>query len=291
MIAIIRPRVRNLRGLSMIIYKATNLVNGKVYVGQTVNTLKYRKEQHWREAICPSRKNVHFHNALLKYGIDNFEFEIIDRARDVDELNKKESYWIDYYNSTDSRYGYNKDSGGKSGGFKSQETKEKIGLTTREKWSRPETAMKMRDGLSKGTQTWKEICWSRRILFICPYCGREELLPVWEARNKSACSKKCKLEHAGFRNNAIQASKKAAEITHERNLRLKEQMAFDILNWCKSNPEIIRNCPYNAITTGLQPMIDYICDKYNIMDLRSMFVCFNVSNKKEFLSYLKSKIS
>ena len=126
MIAIIRPRVRNLRGLSMIIYKATNLVNGKVYVGQTVNTLKYRKEQHWREAICPSRKNVHFHNALLKYGIDNFEFEIIDRARDVDELNKKESYWIDYYNSTDSRYGYNKDSGGKSGGFKSQETKEKI---------------------------------------------------------------------------------------------------------------------------------------------------------------------
>lgn len=249
----------------MIIYKATNLVNGKVYVGQTVNTLKYRKEQHWREAICPSRKNVHFHNALLKYGIDNFEFEIIDRARDVDELNKKESYWISYYNSTDSRYGYNKDSGGKSGGFKSQETKEKIGLTTREKWSRPE--------------------------FVCPYCGREELLPVWEARNKSACSKKCKLEYAGFRDNAIQASKKAAEIAHERNLKLKEQMAFDILNWCKSNPEIIRNCPYNAITTGLQPMIDYIYDKYNIMDLRSMFICFNVSNKKEFLSYLKSQIS
>ena len=87
----------------MIIYKATNLVNGKVYVGQTVNTLKYRKDQHWREAICPSRKNVHFHNALLKYGIDNFEFEIIDRARDVDELNKKEAYWIDYYKSTESR--------------------------------------------------------------------------------------------------------------------------------------------------------------------------------------------
>lgn len=68
-------------------------------------------------------------------------------------------------------------------------------------------------------------------------------------------------------------------------------MAFDILNWCKSNPEIIRNCPYNAIITGLQPMIDYIYDKYNIMDLRSMFICFNVSNKKEFLSYLKSQIS
>ena len=166
-----------------------------------------------------------------------------------------------------------------------------MSVTHRKKWSRPETAMKMRYGLSKGTQTWKEICRSRRILFVCPYCGREELLPVWEARNKSACSKKCKLEHAGFRNNAIQASKKAAEITHERNLRLKEQMAFDILNWGKSNPEIIRNCPYNAITTGLQPMIDYIYDKYNIMDLRSMFVCFNVSNKKEFLSYLKSQIS
>lgn len=275
----------------MIIYKATNMVNGKVYVGQTVNTLKYRKEQHWREAICSSHKNTHFHNALLKYGIDNFDFEVIDRARDVNELNEKEIYWISYYNSTDSRYGYNKDSGGKSGGYKSKETKEKIGLTTREKWSRPETAMKMKAGLVKGTQTWKEICKSRRVLFVCPYCGREELLAPYEARNKDACSKECKQVYGGFRDNAIKASQKASVLSHERNVKLKEKMAIDILDWCQSNPEIIRNCPYNGITTGLRPLIDYIYDKYNIMDLRSIFICFNVTNKKELLSYLKSKIS
>ena len=77
MLAIIHPRVRDFGNIIgkgsvqlLIIYKATNLVNGKIYIGQTINTLEYRKNQHFREARCEKRKNIYFHNALNKYGED-----------------------------------------------------------------------------------------------------------------------------------------------------------------------------------------------------------------------------
>ena len=59
MLAIIHPRVRNFgkyiirkEVIVLIIYKAINRVNNKVYIGQTKNTLEYRKNQHFREAKC-----------------------------------------------------------------------------------------------------------------------------------------------------------------------------------------------------------------------------------------------
>ena len=58
----------------LIIYKATNKINGKVYIGQTTNSLSYRRDQHFREAKCIKRKTVYFHNAISKYGEDNFIF-------------------------------------------------------------------------------------------------------------------------------------------------------------------------------------------------------------------------
>ena len=57
----------------MIIYKVTNLINGKIYIGQSINTLEYRKSQHEREAKCNKRKTIYFHLALLKYGFENFK--------------------------------------------------------------------------------------------------------------------------------------------------------------------------------------------------------------------------
>ena len=139
----------------LIIYKATNLINGKVYIGQTINTLEYRKNQHFREAKSKRRNTVYFHNALNKYGYENFKFEEIDSANTQQELDEKERYWIKYYDSINKNKGYNLDSGGHSGGIKSEETKRKIGETTKIKWANPETAEKMRKGLLKGAETMK----------------------------------------------------------------------------------------------------------------------------------------
>jgi group I intron endonuclease len=60
-----------------IIYKVTNLTNGKVYIGQTVRTLHQRKNSHIRD--LKKNMDIVFHHALRKYGIDNFNWEIIGK--------------------------------------------------------------------------------------------------------------------------------------------------------------------------------------------------------------------
>lgn len=89
----------------MIIYKATNLINGKTYIGQTVRTLRARMLEHLRH------DKTHFDRALKKYGIENFKVVIIDSANTVDDLNEKEIFWINFYRSFGEN-GYNMCEGG-----------------------------------------------------------------------------------------------------------------------------------------------------------------------------------
>ncbi len=92
----------------MLIYKATSKTTGKIYIGQTSQTLQQRISQH----KCHSdNKNYHFYNAIKKYGFDDFIFEIVeDDIQNADELNKREKYWIKYYDSYEN--GYNSTRGG-----------------------------------------------------------------------------------------------------------------------------------------------------------------------------------
>ena len=131
----------------MIVYKATNLINNKIYIGQTINSLDYRMNQHFRESRCEKKKNTYFHNAINKYGESSFEFVVIDSADSIDELNEKERYWIAFYDSNNKTNGYNLDTGGTNGGKKSETTRKKIGETTKEKWKNPDMASKMLEGL------------------------------------------------------------------------------------------------------------------------------------------------
>ena len=99
----------------MIIYKATNKINGKNYIGKTINTLEFRKSSHENEAKIKGRNGRYFIKALSKYGNDNFEWEEIDKAESEEELNYLESYWIKFYNSNNPIYGYNLSDGGEGG--------------------------------------------------------------------------------------------------------------------------------------------------------------------------------
>lgn len=99
-----------------IIYKATNKINGKCYIGQTKFTLEKRKLEHENSSY-----NCYFHKALKKYGLDNFSWEIIENG--ILNLNKKEIFYINEYNSF--KNGYNLTIGGE--GFPiSEKTKKKI---------------------------------------------------------------------------------------------------------------------------------------------------------------------
>ena len=87
----------------MWIYKITNIQNNKVYIGQTIRPIKDRFHRHINDAMN-NILDTHFARAIRKYGKDNFIIEEIDFANNQNELNKKEQYWIRYYDSIYSGY-------------------------------------------------------------------------------------------------------------------------------------------------------------------------------------------
>lgn len=92
----------------MIIYKVTNKINGKIYIGATTKTLGNRKRNHISES--KGRCLYVFHKALKKYGDINFIWEIIDTAQTQKELFEKETYYIQLYDTY--KNGYNSTLGG-----------------------------------------------------------------------------------------------------------------------------------------------------------------------------------
>ena len=91
----------------MYIYQITNLINGKIYIGQTNNIQK-----RWANHRCNNDPNMVIARALHKYGIDNFKFEVLLRGLTPDEANQKEIELIKEKNSL-VPYGYNVATGGK----------------------------------------------------------------------------------------------------------------------------------------------------------------------------------
>lgn len=91
------------------IYKITNNINGKVYIGQTSKTIEERWRRHIYDSIRENRKNYSLQNAILKYGEDNFLVEEIEKC-ETSKLNNREIYWIAYYDSYHN--GYNETLGG-----------------------------------------------------------------------------------------------------------------------------------------------------------------------------------
>lgn len=87
----------------MWIYKITNIQNNKVYIGQTIRPVKDRFHRHINDAMN-NILDTHFARAIRKYGKENFVIEIIDTAQTQDELNQKEQYWIQYYDSVNQGY-------------------------------------------------------------------------------------------------------------------------------------------------------------------------------------------
>jgi len=92
-----------------IVYKVTNKVNEKMYVGQTVKSLSIRISEHIHDAL-KSKDNVYFHNAIRKYGKENFIWKIIAECNSFEELNKAEIEMIGKYNTFEN--GYNLTKGG-----------------------------------------------------------------------------------------------------------------------------------------------------------------------------------
>jgi len=103
------------------IYIIENLVNKKVYVGQTTQTIKRRFGQHTKEAKYGIKKTSPILNALRKYGKENFSYKKIEYCFSKNHLDEREIFWISFHKSNS----YNLRSGG-SRGKHSEITKKKL---------------------------------------------------------------------------------------------------------------------------------------------------------------------
>ena len=104
-----------------IVYKITNLTNGKLYVGQTVRPL----EKRWKQHIEFSKRSSYpIHASIQKHGKDNFTIEVICECETQEELDTQELYFANTLNSF-SPSGYNLKAGQGHGSF-SEETKNKM---------------------------------------------------------------------------------------------------------------------------------------------------------------------
>ena len=81
------------------VYKITNKVTNKIYIGITNQGSGARYRHHWYEARTGEPAPIH--KSMAKYGEDNFTLEVIDFAENVEELKEKEKYYIKFFNSKD----------------------------------------------------------------------------------------------------------------------------------------------------------------------------------------------
>lgn len=265
----------------MIIYKVTNKSNGKIYIGQTTLTLSERRASHERESKNKYRKTVYFHNALLKYGFDSFEWCEIDSAETQEELDEKEIYWISYYNSTNKEKGYNLKSGGLGGGKNSKETLERIGASTKRKWETPEIAQKMLAGLRKGTETQKAKAENNWKTTTCINCGG-----IIKYRPKDTggvvpkfCSDSCrqKFMDSSSKDNLVLANKK--------NQNKYNEVATRIVRWVSTwaiNNLLLKDVSYN----NLQTIFSELKSVTNVLDDRTIMKPFGFTSRKSFIKFL-----
>lgn len=91
------------------IYKITNDVNNKVYIGKTLSSIEKRFQEHKHDSHNTQIENRPLYKAMQKYGCEHFHIELIEEVP-LELLSKQEIYWIDFYQSYHN--GYNATRGG-----------------------------------------------------------------------------------------------------------------------------------------------------------------------------------
>lgn len=131
------------------IYTITNKVNNKIYLGESSNVNR-RLNNHKVSLLSNRHENEHLQNAVNKYGIDSFTFEILEEC-DEKFLKSQENYWANVLNVHSRDFGYNILNCSPEGRTKvySKELRYKLGSGQRGKKASEETRKKM-SGVRKG---------------------------------------------------------------------------------------------------------------------------------------------
>lgn len=108
-----------------LIYKFTNKINGKSYIGFTCRGFELRKYEHFY--LSNKKSNFKFHLALKKYGTDNFSYEILENnIESLSTANNREMFYIEHFNTYKNGYNMTIGGGGREDYSISEHTREKM---------------------------------------------------------------------------------------------------------------------------------------------------------------------
>lgn len=101
------------KNIFVIVYKIVNEINGKIYIGKTIWSLKKR----WIKHMYHVRKgtNRYLYDAISCYGVENFKIETIEECYSLGQLNEQEKFWIKKCDTMNKENGYNMTDGGTGG--------------------------------------------------------------------------------------------------------------------------------------------------------------------------------
>lgn len=164
-----------------IIYKYTNIHDGKVYIGQTINESKRREK--WKNLKAPYAGD-YINRARAKYGLESFKYEVIAEVINDDEdilretLDSLEGKYISLYRSKNSKFGYNLTDGGCSGKGQivSFETRAKISKAN--KGLKKKMSEQGRKNISASHKSLRPWTWKR----VAQYNkDTGELIKIWDS--------------------------------------------------------------------------------------------------------------
>jgi group I intron endonuclease len=166
----------------MFIYKIINLVNFKIYIGQTLKSVSRRARTHLNSLNTKSNRPLY--NAINKYGKENFVIIEIDKASTKEELNNKEIYYIAYYKATDRNYGYNLSIGGQTN-IMSEDGRKRFSIASKKMWADPGFKVMMKEKLSSAPR-----------VRVAPYPKHSEESKLKISKNRK--NKSCGENHHNF---------------------------------------------------------------------------------------------
>ena len=194
-----------------IIYKITNLINGKIYVGQTRRTLEERIGEHKRH------KNGLIGLAIKKYGWKNFKVEVLEECTSSDQLNEREIFWIAKLNCKIPN-GYNKTDGGDGSYIRTAENRAKLSAVHKGQKGRKHTPEEL-EKISAGRKGKKQTPESNA-KNSAAHLGKKRSL---ESRAKQSATMK------GKKHSAETCAKQSAAMkkywAKKRELKLKEEFS------------------------------------------------------------------
>lgn len=185
------------------IYKITNTINGKIYIGQTVQNIKNRWRQHINDAYTES-KCAHLHAAIRKYGEDNFNIEVVELCPQ-ELLDEREIYWIKEFDTVNT--GYNLTSGGRG-------TNREIDQSLLEElWDQGLSTKQIADQVGL-TRQWVR----QRLLTYENYSSKEGCSRGAKIQGKSKCHSVSQFDVDGNFIKSFESIKEATKVTGINNI-------------------------------------------------------------------------